>query len=214
MVQYEYTSSGSGVNGPSPGDVLPKLTVFRQLPAADVRKLLALTGFVHFPADTVVYRQGQPMTEEALLIVTGRLGVSVESGGATRNLGDIWPGEFVGEGGLFHGGHTRSATVVASVPTDCLRVSRDLLVAGGGEPAMLALEQHLIETMLKRIRNANTVLLRVLQEQATAAAAAKARADRPRPAPSATRSGPEVAPDDAPPLTLAQRLARWFGGAF
>lgn len=185
----------------APGDLLPKLAPFKTTDPAAVRALLAIAPLVNFAADTIVYRQGEPIRPEALLVVTGRVRVFIEQGGARRNVGDIWPGEFIGEAGLFSGGDVRSANVVCGAPSACLLITRELLREHAGQPALVALEQHLTTVMVKRIRATNTLLLRAVKEPPPAAAPSAGRSERPRPRP---------APAEA--LTLAQRVARWFNG--
>lgn len=221
----------------SPIDALVRLGPFKDTSPDAVRDLATRASWVRYGVNDVVYAQGEAMKPEAILLVTGRFSVVAESGGVRRSLADVWPGEFVGEPALFTRGATRSATVVASAPSVGLRVSRQLLADQAGHPAVVALEQHLIRVMVRRIQSTSQTLHRVLTEQAAGrgfpgaakgaaappnghpAAPADAVAppgDRPArpagpPSPGASRPPSRGStPPPEPELTLAQRLARWF----
>jgi CRP-like cAMP-binding protein len=158
---------------------------------------------VPLATDQVIYRQGEVVRRDALLLLTGRLAVYVESGGARRVMSDVWPGEFVGDAGLFTRTSERTATVVSAAPGWALKITRGLLAENDSQPAVIALEQHLVRTLAKRISMTNKTLQRVLYERSSA--------PPPSPPPSAPRA------ERAPPvpeaeLTLAQRLSRWWNG--
>ncbi|MFN7142954.1 MAG: Crp/Fnr family transcriptional regulator [Myxococcota bacterium] len=193
---------------PPTENAVRRLEVFRDTPPDAVRELLALAEMVPLAPEQVVYRQGEAIRRDALLLLSGRLSVFVEAGGARRAMTDVWPGEFVGEAGLFTRAPERTATVVASAPGYALRITRGLLADHVDQPAVVALEQHLVHTMSKRISTTNKALQRVLQEKGAPSGAPAASAPRPpRPA-----TGRPAAPRPAEPLTLAQRLARWWNG--
>lgn len=208
--------SAPGPASPSEEAVF-RLGPLREVAPAAIRELLEIASLVSFPTGRVLFNQGDPLSDDAWLLVTGRLSVRVASGMEKRVMADVWPGEIVGEAALYARGRARSATVVTVTPSTALRIPRALLVEHDDQPALVALEQHLLETMAKRIRSTNTLLQRVVLEQrATGHAAAAA----PRPGaagasptrPSPSRPSPTRPARPAPPerLTLAQRLARWF----
>ncbi|MDP2313481.1 MAG: cyclic nucleotide-binding domain-containing protein [Pseudomonadota bacterium] len=180
-----------------------QLVPLRDVPPEAVRALLAMTTLVRFDADQVVFKEGDAPTDDAWLLVTGHMSVCVATGERQRVMADVVPGEIVGEVALYARGRARSATVVTTVPSTALRVPRAALVENDDQPAVVALELHLLETMARRIRDTNAILHRVLIEQ------------RDSPAAPAPRLG-DLAPTAPPPgaaaerLTLAQRLARWF----
>lgn len=198
---------------PPTENAVRRLEVFRDTPPDAVRELLALAEMVPLAPEQVVYRQGEAIRRDALLLLSGRLSVFVEAGGARRAMTDVWPGEFVGEAGLFTRVNERTATVVASAPGYALRITRSLLAEHVEQPAVVALEQHLVHTLSKRISLTNKALQRVLQEKG-AHAPAPARPQRPPARPSQGRpAAPKPAASrPAEPLTLAQRLARWWNG--
>ncbi len=199
-----------------------RLEVFRETPPEAVRELLSFAELVPLAADQVVYRQGEAIRRDALLLISGRLSVFVESGGARRAMTDVWPGEFVGEAGLFTRASERTATVVSSAPGYALRITRGLLADNVGQPAVVALEQHLIHTMSRRIAVTNKTLQRVVQEKGLLPGAPPPRPGAPNARPTAPTARPPApaarpAPRPSKPaepeqLTLAQRLARWWNG--
>ena len=69
---------------------------------------------------TVLFHQGDP-PEDTYIVVSGRFGVFIESSIGTRLIGQIGPGELVGEM-AFLTGEPRSATVVALRDSEVLRV--------------------------------------------------------------------------------------------
>ena len=69
---------------------------------------------------TVLFHQGDP-PEDTYIVVSGRFGVFIESPIGTRLIGQIGPGELVGEM-AFLTGEPRSATVVALRDSEVLRV--------------------------------------------------------------------------------------------
>jgi CRP-like cAMP-binding protein len=182
------------VPDPRAEQALARLPLFKETPPDAVRELASRAEWVRLEAGDVLYRQGEPLEPHALLLVTGRLMVWAEAGGQRHARADVWPGEIVGEAGLYTRNPTRSATVTAVVPSVGLRVSRDLFVALGEHPACVALEVNQIRTMARRIDVAGKTL-----QRATATTRVATPSARPAPAAAA-----------AP--TLAQRFARFFGG--
>ncbi|MDP2309471.1 MAG: cyclic nucleotide-binding domain-containing protein [Pseudomonadota bacterium] len=189
-------------------DAFFRLGPLRGVPPEALRGLLAITTLVTFPAERCLFLQGDPLSEHAWLLVTGRLSVLVTSGGQQRVMADVWPGEIVGEAALYARGRARSATVMTVGPSVVLRIPRSALLESENQPALIALELHLLETMAKRLRSTNVVLQRVITEQrhvrSTAAATLTSNADR------AHASATRHPAHEAPRPTLAQRLARWF----
>ena len=90
-----------------------------------------------------------------MILVSGKLDVCIMTGQMERHLGNILPGEIFGESGLFHSGGTRSAMVRANKDSICLLVTPELMRETWNNEAIVALEQFLIATMARRIRNTN-----------------------------------------------------------
>ncbi|MCK6502570.1 cyclic nucleotide-binding domain-containing protein [Myxococcota bacterium] len=144
-------------------DKISSLYVFRSTPRADIEALCALAPPQDFAAGAVVFHQGD-VADRALLVVEGRLEATVEAGGRVRRVGEVGPGEVVGEQALFHMGARRSATVSVLQPARCLLVDRALLERGADNLALVALETYLLGSMARRIRSTNRTLMQAWKE--------------------------------------------------
>lgn len=144
-------------------DTIASLYVFRSVARPEIEALCALAPPQDFAVDSVIFRQGEP-ADHALLVVEGRLEATVEAGGKIRRVGEIGPGEVVGEQALFHTEGRRSATVAALQPSRCLVVSRSLLEKGGENKAVVALETYLLGSLARRIRSTNRTLMQAWKE--------------------------------------------------
>lgn len=151
-------------------DVISQLYVFRTVPRAEIESLVALTPPQDYPADAVIFRQGD-RADVALLVVEGRLEATVEGGGTVRRVGEIGAGEVVGEQALFHPSARRNATVSALQPSRCLIISRELLENAADNQALVALETYLMGSLARRIRSTNRTLLHAWKESTPKGAA-------------------------------------------
>lgn len=177
-------------------EALSSLYMFRGVPQRALSELLSLAPPARYPPGEVVFRQGEP-ADVGLLLVEGRLVVSVKVEAVVRQVGDVRPGEIVGETALFNINGRRSATVVASEPSSALKLSWYLLERAPQNAAVMALEQHLLGAMVRRIRKTNQAIgaeWRLLAGPATAPTSPE-----PAAAPEARRS-------------LLGRLMGLFGG--
>ena len=163
---------------------LAALAVFRGVPEAHLSAFEAQCHPLQIGAGQVIFREGE-VADAAMLLVSGRLVASV--GG--RELGEIHPGELLGELGLLGGGQRRSADVTAREPSVCLALPADPLALGDRNLAVVAVERHLLATLSRRIRRTNLALSSVWRDDGPAAVAE-----------------PTAAP------TLRARLSRLFGG--
>jgi len=139
-------------------DRLSQLYLFREVPRAALESLALSATTVRFAEGDTVFQQGTP-ADVALLLAEGRLTVHVLGPqGADRVLGELRPGEVVGEQALLMSGASRSATVRAAEPCAGLLLSRELLERGQQNPAVVAIEQHLIASLVRRIRKTNQTI--------------------------------------------------------
>ena len=166
---------------------ISNLFLFRSVPERALRELCILAPPVQFPLGSTIFEQGA-VSDVALLLVSGSLGVEVESGGERRAVGTVNPGEIVGETALFTRGGTRSATVRASEQSQCLLLNWDVLERGSNNPAIVAVERHLLGTLARRIRRTNREIMSLWKE-----------------------SG-DNAPEEAPSGGLVDKLKSLFGG--
>ena len=93
---------------------LRELTLFADLPAADLRHVDTLTCEVTVAAGTVLIRQGQ-LGREAFVVASGVADVAVDGWSVAR----VGAGEPLGERALLEGTR-RSATVAAVTPMNVL----------------------------------------------------------------------------------------------
>ncbi|MEC7948256.1 MAG: cyclic nucleotide-binding domain-containing protein [Myxococcota bacterium] len=173
-------------------DKLHSLYLFKDVQRRSLEEFIVHAPPVQFPRGSEVFRQGSP-ADVALLLIEGRLVANVEAGGETREIGEIRPGEIVGEQGLFVPGGRRSATVVAAEACECLLIDRRVMDQAATNPAVVRLEQQLLGTLARRIRKTNQSIQQAWKAESSA-------------------EPTDQAPDAASPMTLRQRLARLLGG--
>jgi NTE family protein len=107
---------------------------------------------LELPGGEVLFEQGAP-ADSMYLLLNGRLRVFAESEQGRVLVGEVVPGETVGEMALLAGG-TRSATVVAARDCRLVRISPDsLLAATRSEPeALLELTRELVARLQRSDR--------------------------------------------------------------
>ena len=176
-------------------EAIAGLYMFRGVPRRALSDLLSLAPPVRYQPGEVVFRQGEP-ADVGLLLVEGRLVVSVKVEALVRQVGDVRPGEVVGETALFNINGRRSATVVASEPSSALKLSWYLLERAPQNAAVMALEQHLLGALVRRIRKTNQAI-----------GAEWRLLSGPTPAPEPTQPEPPLARQ-----SLLGRLMGLFGG--
>jgi CRP-like cAMP-binding protein len=172
---------------------LQSIYLFKDVPQRSLEEFIVHAPPVQFPRGSEVFRQGSP-ADVALLLIEGRLIAQVEAGGEVREVGEIRPGEILGEQGLFVPGGKRSATVVAAEACECLLLDRRVMDQAATNPAVVKLEQHLLGTLARRIRKTNQSIQQAWKAEA----------------PTETGAIAEATPA---PTTIRQRLARIFGGS-
>lgn len=133
---------------------LSRLPLFRNIPADSLSNLLEVCPTTSYRIAARIFEQGSP-ADQALLLLDGRLEVSVKNGSTHQHVGEIHPGEVVGEQALFVSGGLRNASVFANQPSTALILSPRLFQSGSDDPAIAALERHLIATLSRRIRKTN-----------------------------------------------------------
>lgn len=134
----------------------PRLAValratFGPLTVAELHEVEQRLEWRRLRSGETLYREGES-AEDMHLVVTGRLRSQVSAPEGQRPLGEIGPGEPVGEMGLLIGA-PRSATVVATRDTDLVRLSRpvfDTLLETYPRAAL-----QLAQTTLQRLARTN-----------------------------------------------------------
>ena len=133
---------------------LSEMFIFKGIPREALHQLCSMAPPVHFKPGMTVFTQGED-SDVALLLVDGLLAVEVTSAGQHREVGQINAGEIVGETALFAREGKRSATVRALHNSQCLLINQELLVGAKKNPAVIAIERHLLGTLARRIRRTN-----------------------------------------------------------
>src|SRR5262249_33605464 len=169
----EQPCAGPPALGPIAG-VLKALPRFKRIvesldavALADIEESLDWYGV---PGGTTLFRQGDP-AQDAFILVTGRLGVFLDSATGMRLIAQIAPGELVGEIALISGA-PRSATVVALRDSEVVRIPRqsaDRLFASSPE-----LMQYVLRLLASRLERSS----RPPVQQATRAVAVVPLDDR------------------------------------
>ena len=145
-------------------ETLSKMHMFKDVPESEIRELINQCEPSSYAMGAIVCHQGDPATN-AMLLLEGKLDVSVRAESHTRSVGSIHPGEIFGEQGLFHSKGVRNATVLASRPSQCLKLTPKIMKTHANNKAMVALEQHLIATMARRIRSTNLQIQKAWKEE-------------------------------------------------
>lgn len=173
----------------APGD-FQALRPLLGVPAAEIEALLPLGHERDLAEGEVLVRPGTP-ADRAWLLVDGRLSVSVDD--PPRRIGDIWPGEVVGESAFFGEAPPHTVLVTAEASSRVLEITPELLEASRGSIALMRMQGFLVGALSRRIKATNLGMRKAWQEHRAAEAT-----------PSTTPE-PEVAP------TLAQRLGALLG---
>ena len=150
----------------TPVNILSKMRLFKNVPEKDLQDLIKQCPPVSYAMGAVVCHKGDP-AENAMILIEGKLDVSVRSDLTTRSVGSIHPGEIFGEQGLFHSKGARNATVLAIRPSACLILTPKVIKSNSSNLAMVALERHLIATMARRIRSTNLQIQKAWKEEST-----------------------------------------------
>lgn len=131
-------------------DVLHDVPLFSDLSRRQLREVASVVDEVHVDKGKVLMREGE-LARELLIVLEGQ--AEVTRGG--RHLGDIGPGDAVGEIGLIDHG-PRTATVVAQEPMELLSVSGrqfDHL-----REIVPGLTEALLKAAVRRLREADAII--------------------------------------------------------
>ncbi len=134
----------------------------RALADADVDALLRAAPPVEIAAGAVVASEGEP-ADRAFFLVAGRLRASVALGADAperdRTVNEIGAGEVTGESALFMTGGRRTATLTALEPSTVLVLRRELFQPGAPNPALVALESHILAGLARRIERTDAQIV-------------------------------------------------------
>jgi CRP-like cAMP-binding protein len=137
--------------------------LFKGVSAEALRELSSLAPPVSFKPGVTLFSQGDT-SDVALLLLEGKLSVEVAIAGQHREVGAVNVGEIVGETAIFAREGKRSATVRALQSSSCLIISKELLIEANTNPAVIAIERHLLGSLARRVRRTNQEINKLWKE--------------------------------------------------
>ena len=169
---------------------LSELYLFKTVPRSALQELCIIAPPVEFQSGAKVFGQGDS-ADVALLVIDGELQACVEADGTERVVGSIKSGEIVGEQALFVAHGRRTATVRAVAKCSCLILSPQVVDTAAENPAIIALETHLLGSQARRIRNTNLTIRKAWKDETEGGSSSDGRKKK---------------------TSLVQRLGSLFGG--
>lgn len=185
-------------------DHLSNMHLFRAVNRRELTNLVRLCEPKKYQVGQTVFVQDSD-AQNAMLLISGKLEVSVRTQNTIRHVGEIHPGEIFGEQGLFHSNGTRNATVIANKNSVCLTITPKVMRDASSNAAMVALEQHLIATMARRIRSTNLAIQKAWKEIELEEAKRKRRLKQ-------VKKEQQEHEDDSQSPSLIGRIRSLFGG--
>lgn len=152
------------------------MPLFRGVPAADLTELCQHLVGRSLVRGEELYTEGAP-ARDAALVLTGRLSVRLGRGKDARVIAECWPGDLIGEAGLFDDGGVRNAGVLAVMESDVALLRREMFLDLPHNKGVVSIERHLLASMARRIRAANTKLEHAYKAPSTSPAAASSASD-------------------------------------
>jgi len=139
---------------------MPDWELFRGLPEAELRRLVAVARRRHFERREVVFHRGDP-ADTLHLVSRGHFAVRVTTGvGDTTTIGVHGPGEGFGELALVEEGSARSTTVAALEQGETFAVHRDDFTRLRQEYP--SVNDVLVRLLAARLRRASDLLVEAL----------------------------------------------------
>lgn len=129
---------------------LMRLRTFAGASEADLRSLLDATTHRTVERGELLAQAGDP-AKHAWLVVRGRL--HIEAGAEALQVGEVWPGEMIGEEGVFGLAQTRVTSLRAVQNSLVLELDRTRIDASdlSSNPAMGALQRHMLHVCTRRL---------------------------------------------------------------
>ena len=155
----------------------------QELGPENLAKLLRVTTVFELPADRKVIRDRMPV-DSLYLILEGRVAISVEENRQSILLGELGPGEWLGEVSVLSGEMLASSTVTTQTPVRFLRLRHEAfedLIAKSDEIASVLLRQ-IVLMLADRLRKSGATLQQPVKIQAVTEAADERGRGEDRPA--------------------------------
>ena len=130
-----------------------------ELGQANLTKLLESTTSLELPAGRKVIRDRMPV-DSLYMILDGKVSISVEASGRSIKLGELGPGEWLGEVSVLSGELLASSTVTTDTPVKFLRLRHEKfeeLITKSQEVSSVLLRQ-LVLMLADRLRKSGTTL--------------------------------------------------------
>ena len=131
-----------------------------ELGPGNLATLLSATTSVELPANRKVIRDRMPV-DSLYLILDGRVSISVEAHRRAIKLGELGPGEWLGEVSVLSGELLASSTVTTETPSRFLRLRHEKfeeLIWGNAEVSSVLLRQ-LVLMLADRLRKSGATLM-------------------------------------------------------
>jgi CRP-like cAMP-binding protein len=127
--------------------------IHQALGETNTQQLLASTSTIELPARRKLIRDRMPV-DSLYFLVEGDVAISVEEGGRQISLGELGPGQLLGEVSILSGEFLASSTVTTSTPVKLLRLKHQAfedLMTQHPDVSQVLLEQ-LTKMMAERLR--------------------------------------------------------------
>ncbi|HUO45178.1 MAG TPA: cyclic nucleotide-binding domain-containing protein [Burkholderiales bacterium] len=169
----------------------------RDLGSKNLERLLSSTTMTELPAGRRIIRDRMPV-DSLYMILSGQVSISVEEGGQSINLGQLGPGEWLGEVSVLSGELLASSTVTTMVATRFLRLRHQTfenLINNDQEMAAVLLK-YLVNMLAARLRASTQSLSRIPREDS----------------PSSGTGKPKVTEQELMNMTIQGFFGKMFGG--
>ena len=137
----------------------------RELGPKSLGRLLGSASMTELPAGRRIIRDRMPV-DSLYMILNGQVSISVEESGQSTQLGQLGPGEWLGEVSVLSGELLASSTVTTVVTTRFLRLRHQAfenLIASDQEMGAVLLK-HLVGMLAARLRASMKSLSRPLKD--------------------------------------------------
>lgn len=105
--------------------LLMEIALFKNLSAENINWIIERVKKQSFKAGEIIVRQ-ESMGDNFYLILDGKVGVYVQVNGEIRHVADLSKNQSFGEKALLEPSGVRMATVIASIPTNTLLISKEV----------------------------------------------------------------------------------------
>ncbi|HTQ33523.1 MAG TPA: cyclic nucleotide-binding domain-containing protein [Stellaceae bacterium] len=125
----------------------------QKLGPQNLQRLLGFTTMTELPAGRRIIRDRMPV-DSLYMLLSGQVAISVEEGGQSLNLGQLGPGEWLGEVSVLSGELLASSTVTTMVTTRFLRLRHQAFenLLNSDQEMGSVLLKYLVDMLAGRLR--------------------------------------------------------------